>query len=968
MLQLPRPQKLAGGRLARRLYALFVAAALLPLALSDWVSTRAVADVVEELHQRGLERNTRMVSRAVLDRLITAHDLLLAMPPADRRPGSVPGLGTVFRHIRYHGNTAGADWTLSAPGVNDGEQFPWPPLTPEIAMAPAGEPTSVRLWAHPAPSRQPPLLMHAYVDGRLRWQAELEPRHVWGPIVVDNPDTRWRVLNGKGRTLLAYSGDDTPDTQAAAGQDGDAIESQGVLRTAVSQLPLAGVFGSGQWSFDQRSAREPVRWLGAELSSWLLGLATLTVLGAALVAHWRIRQLFEPLEALTAGTRRLAAGDTGARVQASSNDEIGALAGSFNDMAQRIDHQLSALRAMASIDHDILTGEPLERIAERVVRQLATWLPEASIVLSWYEADGMLHSCRSEGTGSSDVSAQSMVLRMSAVRLELADRQAFEALGHDSITAVTPIPPPPWLPPLPSGDHPELHLLPIRPGGSTLALLALGWQRAPTPQRLRPAAELRDRLAVALAARGREHELLHRAMHDSLTGLANRDGLTQRLDQLLRRPDGHAAAEPLALLMVDLDHFKDINDSLGHGVGDAVLRLCAERLQTCVPPSALVARLGGDEFVLLLPGAAASEALAAGTLVLDRLRQPVRTGDRESVLGASIGIALAPLHGDTPLELLRRADIALYAAKNAGRDCLSVFDDSMDRAASERLQLHAELRLAVERREFVLHYQPRVQADTGIVTSAEALVRWQHPSRGLLYPDAFIEQSEAAGLMDELGALVLDVACRQAAVWQQQQLGLHRVSVNVSPQQLQSGRFPSLVRRVLARHQLPATALELEVTESLLVHNPDNARRQLAALRDMGISIALDDFGTGYSSMSMLRQLPIDVMKIDRAFVTDLDTDGSALAIVRAIVSLADTMGMDVVAEGVETEGHVHRLRELGCQELQGYYFARPLPPAALEQHVRAQQQEQRPHPRPPAAHTGRTSPEDATLAEAGPG
>ena len=390
MSLLPSTRKLAGGRLARRLFALFVLAALLPVALSDWVSTRAVSDVAEALHQRSQDRSTRMVSRAVYDRLVTAHDLLLAMPASESLPQTVPGLGTVFRRISLHAADGSTRWTLAAPAAAGQPEAQWDRQGEGL---PAG-PATVRLRADPRPAPQPRLLMQAYREGQLHWRAELEPLHVWGPITVDFPDARWRVRDARGRTLLAHDGaGETPPGTAAATAWPDSGETDDRLRMARAQLPLAGLLGSGQWTFEKAAVREDVRWMGAPLAYWLGGLATLTVLAAALVAHWRIRQLFEPLEALAEGTRRLAAGDSQARVAVSGADEIGALAGSFNHMAGRIDHQLSALRAMAAIDHDILSGVALERIAEQVVRQLADWLPEADVLLSWCGGDDVLHSC-----------------------------------------------------------------------------------------------------------------------------------------------------------------------------------------------------------------------------------------------------------------------------------------------------------------------------------------------------------------------------------------------------------------------------------------------------------------------------------------------------------------------------------------------------------------------------------------------
>lgn len=424
------------------------------------------------------------------------------------------------------------------------------------------------------------------------------------------------------------------------------------------------------------------------------------------------------------------------------------------------------------------------------------------------------------------------------------------------------------------------------------------------------------------------------ALHDPLTGLPNRSHVMQRFAQAVDRIRG--AGHEAALMFIDLDHFKDVNDTRGHDTGDALLCQVAQRLLGAVPPAALVARLGGDEFVVMVPGAAAAEAMALADRVCAQLKEPFSVADAAVVVGASVGIAVAPGHGRSRQELTRRADIALYTAK-AQRGSVCLFDESQDRATAERAAWVAELREAIARRCFKLHYQPRVSAADGRMVSVEALVRWQHPRHGLVPPDRFIAIAEHAGLMGELGALVLDEACLQMAAWRLAGVPVRKVSVNVSMQQLVTGRLPQEVRETLARHAVPPQALELEVTESLLADDADSAQDQLRQLRALGIEIALDDFGTGYSAMSQLRRLPIDVMKIDRSFVVDLGSDDGALAIARAIVALAGALGLRVVAEGVETAEHARRLRELGCDELQGYHFARPLPADELVAFVRGE-------------------------------
>ena len=443
-----------------------------------------------------------------------------------------------------------------------------------------------------------------------------------------------------------------------------------------------------------------------------------------------------------------------------------------------------------------------------------------------------------------------------------------------------------------------------------------------------------DRLLGGLQrAELRERGLTWQAGHDDLTGLLNRNGLHQLLDARLGDPEASEPAE-LALLFIDLDHFKSVNDSLGHGLGDELLRQAADRIEACVPARSPVARPGGDEFVVVLEAADAADAAEVATAICRRMALPFQVGGREHFLGASIGIALAPLHGRSRSVLMRHADMAMYSAKEGGRGRHAMFEEPLDARLHERGALLADLRQAVARRELLLHYQPRVAAADGGIRSAEALVRWQHPGRGLVPPGVFIPLAEESDLIESIGSWVLDEACRQLALWRRQGRVLDRLSVNVSPRQLQSGRLVDEVEAALLRHGVPWRQLELEVTESLLVGDARQASAQLAELRQRGVLIALDDFGTGYSSLATLRDLPIDVMKVDRAFVRDLGSDASAQAITRAILTLAQSLGKHSVAEGIEGEAQAAALRQLGCDELQGYLFGRPMPAAEFERRL----------------------------------
>jgi diguanylate cyclase len=916
-----------GKGLARRLFGLFLLAALLPLALSDWISSAAVRQIAEQLDLQSRAQATRHVSRQVLDRLLAGKTLVAALPAADTLAGAPAnaigdGLNRVFRAATLLRDDGRVVWT-SDPAADLAQAWlhadsAAPEARVRIGAELAGAAT-VELRADMGPGHPPRLLLGTAGHKGLRWIAEFEPAYLWQPLRDARDDSAWRVLDARGRSLASFRGADHPLANPADAM----LEAQHDIVEHESRLFLFGEFGVGEWLFVQRAPRTEARWHGMSLGTWLALVALGTLLGIALLSHWQIRQTLDPLQQLTAGARRLSGGAADTRVAIRRDDEIGALAGAFNDMAERISAQFDALEGLGAIDREILAGAPTARLAELVLRQLQAVCPGAHACLSWRDgADGLQVASLHAGSGHGAPDLHTSPLQLDAIR-----SAAYDGIDHDETTTTAPpaaadADRAPWLP---SDGLPAQALLPLRRDGRTVALLAITAASPLPPEQLQAARDLRDRLAVGRAARDREDELVHRAAHDSLTGLPNRYGLHSGLDALLG--DGQGST-PLAVLFVDLDHFKDVNDSRGHAAGDALLCLAADRLRDCVPEAALVARQGGDEFAVLLPHATADEAGALAERIIEGLSQPFALRDGDHHLGASIGVSLCPEHGGSRAELLRCADIALYAAKAAGRGRHQVFTRKLDAAAHDRVQLQTELRLALQRGEFVAHYQPRVRPIDRVVTSAEALIRWQHPERGLLGPGAFIAMAEASGLIDGIGQWILDAACAQMAAWRAAGVDIGRVSVNVSPQQLASGELPRQVRDALDRHGLPASALELEVTESLLVGDIGKAHAQLGEIRRWGVTIALDDFGTGYSSMSTLRQLPIDVMKIDRAFIVDLGSDAGAMAITHAIVALARSLKLQLVAEGIETEAQFGALRSLGCDEMQGFLFSKPLAPA----------------------------------------
>jgi diguanylate cyclase (GGDEF)-like protein/PAS domain S-box-containing protein len=421
-----------------------------------------------------------------------------------------------------------------------------------------------------------------------------------------------------------------------------------------------------------------------------------------------------------------------------------------------------------------------------------------------------------------------------------------------------------------------------------------------------------------------EEQLTHQAFHDPLTGLPNRALYVDRLEQALGRRRRHAKGA--AVLFLDLDDFKIVNDSQGHVEGDTLLRLAAARLAETIRPGDTAARFGGDEFALLLEEVDEDEAAAVARRVLDALDRPFQLTERSMRVGVSIGIAMSSSVLRTATDLLRVADIAMYSAKDSGKGQYRVFHDSMQQATADRLRLGVDLRAALERNEFVIHYQPIVQLPAGNVTGMEALVRWAHPERGLIPPADFIPLAESTGLIVPLGEWVLREACVQARTWQHQRPEHPiSVSVNLSGVQLQHPGLVAAVSLALEDSELPPELLTLEITETVMADETEPMIRLHRHLKGIGVGLAIDDFGKGYSSLSYLRRFPIDVVKIDKSFVDGIASGQDELALLRAIVKLAHSLKMRTAAEGVESEAQAKRLSSMGCDLAQGFHFSRPM-------------------------------------------
>ena len=881
------------SRLEWRLVAVFLAAALIPLATSDWIATNVIGGIVQRI---ALDRDnfaTRTASRQILDRLMLSRTLLTSIEAAhgEARAGLVAG------NIGGHGvftAVACADPGSILPAELVGRWNAGRSGLPDTAPSLGGAAT---LRVSPGASGSSALMLATGDVTAPRCLAIVDGDYLWEPIRDQSDSSTWQVHADDGRTIFTWLGAD-------ASARGNAHAAH-----FTAHLFLMAEFGSGNWTVQQDAIPPLVDWYGMPVQAWLACMAAITLLLIVLASRRTIRRVLLPLDVLAEGSRRLAAGIGPTRVDIRRSDELGRLADSFNAMAAQLEQRIASLRALARIDEGILAHAPFSELAGAVLDRLASLHPTAQIAIAWKDDTDRIALLRRTGA---------QVSQGSVVPVTVDEMQAFERIADGAPPSVAV----PWLDAGNESGAPSWQLLGVRDDGTNRALIALRFAEVAQPSA--EVSSLRDRLSVAQAARAREEQLQHRATHDLLTGLRNAYGLQRALEPLL------VSDQPFAVLFVDLDHFKDVNDCYGHSVGDRLLQAAARRLQRLAPPQALVSRNGGDEFVVVLPGCALQGASEIASRVLEGLYEPFILSTTEHRSGASLGIALFPAHGHDLAELLRCADIALYESKNSGRGRWTAFEPAFDVRLRERNDLLAGLDRALRRSEFVVHYQPRFQATSGALVSAEALVRWQHPERGLLLPGSFIQLAESSGLIDAIGSVVMEATIAQLGQWGREGLDFGRVSVNVSQRQFESGRLVGLVSSLLENHGVPGHRLEIEVTESVLGGEIDSICRQLQALRALGVTVAMDDFGTGYSSLAQLRKLPIDVMKIDRAFVKDLETAPDAVAIARTIVTLARALELRIVAEGIETRGQADMLVAMGCDEFQGFLFSRAVSPEAL--------------------------------------
>jgi diguanylate cyclase (GGDEF)-like protein len=924
-----RGRRFFTGRVARQVFLLFILSAFLPFAVIAALSYFQI----RQLHLQGGQQRLAVASKqygmGVYERLLSAVEIA-------RNVAQFPGQGPRVRQL--------AEPRFRALGFVDAQGRVRSLLG--SAEVPDGLDSAARtrleqgkplVQVVPSEGNARILLLLAAAGGNVL-VGDVDPEYLWGDSDLLPASTEVCVIAETLHSVLHCSAPMAQEVLAGIRKSPSEYAfrsftwtAAGVSQRAVVWAEFMGAeFGIGDWLFVLSQPESYRVALASELEDFFPLVAILAFLVAALLSLRQIRTVLVPVEQLARGARLVAQRDFSARVDVRSKDEFGELAQAFNTMSEGLGRQFAVLAALAEIDRLILSTLDTEQVVRLVAERVGGVLSAdcVSVTLLDHDNPNLARTYFRGGQPEGEVS-------MTRQQLGAADCRALQASpesGWAPLVAAEQA----YLQPARALGMGMAYFQPIVWRNAVCGVLVLGYRAAPViaEDDRKQISDFADRVAVAISSAWRDEQLYQQAHYDALTGLPNRLLLKDRVNREIARCQ--RAGGGFALLFIDLDHFKNINDTQGHSSGDRVLKETASRISDCLRASDTVSRLGGDEFVVILSNPQhPRDAAVVGDHIVQRLSEAFVIDDQSCFLSASIGVASFPQDGSSAETLIRNADTAMYRAKAGGRAQVVYFEEAMNAKTVERVSLDRELRRAIERGELELHYQPQVHIATGEIQCAEALLRWRHPAFGIVPPVQFIPIAEEFGYVEHIGEWIFREACAQLKAWQAEGLSLKRVAVNVAARQFRTDRLVGVVRESAEAAGVSPAMLEVEITEGVLVDPRGNAEKVLRQLAGMGVEISLDDFGTGFSSMAYLKRFPVHKIKVDRAFVEGLGRDKDSQAIVASIIAMSHALGKVVVAEGVETAEQLAILRKMRCNHAQGFHLSYPLPAAQFAEFVR---------------------------------
>jgi diguanylate cyclase (GGDEF)-like protein len=922
------------SRMGRRIVVAFAAAALIPVLLLAIFAARTVSQTSANAVDRRLTGVSQAYARSLRSRFGAAETLVQNLTARD-----VGYDGSGLRQQIVNSRAFKSAVVVDQDGGLIAGSAGFRPTPSQLVALAAGQTVVLRVVLE----GQPPsvFLARSVTAGGFQRLAyfEIAPDWLWKDLSGGILNTSIAVVDAEG-VVLQSTIPLLPETGRMFAQE---IQSSNTGHAQSESLAWQG--GGEEWHgvitylplIDERVTTVPWAVVGLDhgatffsrsiaiwsLVPWVL-LAALAVAWGG--AEWLTRRHTRAIKAVEGGLQALTERRYD-RLSVAAADEARDLVRTFNNSVGLIEEQFRALETLGEIDQMLLGSAELEQMLESILERVQTVTRCHTVGITLRDADA-------PGRGRSYLAANGLCgLPVSRVELD-ADQIDTIATEKSGLT-VTRCEEErhSFLKPLHEVGSEFFWIWPVMTGERVEAILAIGYREAPgtDPLIARCGSQFAHRLAIALSKTARDERLHRQAHYDPLTALPNRLLFLDRLEQELATAT--AGLGRGAVLYIDLDHFKRVNDTVGHAAGDQLLTIVAQRLRSCVKDGDTVARLGGDEFTVILRNVADPDAArAVGERIIESLQLPVNIGGKDHYVAASIGMTLFPDDGHTIEELMRNADTAMYRAKELGRGRAMFFDLNMTGkpSAATETGLHRALR----RREFSLFYQPQFSVSDGSLAGLEALLRWQTPRDGLRYPNEFVPAAEESGLIIDIGGWVLDTACAQLAQWRELQIAPPRLAVNVSVQQLKHAEFPKAVRRALDKYGIPPELLELELTESVFADEAAGAA--LLRLSQIGVHLALDDFGTGYSSLNYLRQYPIGTVKIDRAFLEEVPQNPQSATLVETIVVMSHALGKRVVAEGIEVVEQLEFLKERHCDVAQGFYLARPLATTAVTELLQA--------------------------------